>query len=92
MKLLTKKHKIPDEFKRMLDEIKGEKVESKDEITRVPIIENIFNVKKAKATVYRVQIPKKYADQIELNKKDFEALFTLQKNGEMKLIMEIVKK
>lgn len=72
---------------RRIQQIIDEKVKLENETHECPIIANKVN----KRTQFKINIPKKFADFIELNKKDYTAKITLEKT-EKKIIVEIIKR
>ena len=77
-------------MKAELERIKSEKIEPKDETLTVPLVENKYK----QHTQFKVNIPKKFAEALELDKSHFEVLFKLQKNkdsDEKKLTAEIAR-
>lgn len=77
-----------------LKEIRKETNKPKDEEIIVPIITNKGEIKDRKITQHRINIPKKFAKQINLNSKDYLAKVSLIK-GEAKersIKIEIIKK
>ncbi|MBR9676615.1 hypothetical protein GOV04_00550 [Candidatus Woesearchaeota archaeon] len=88
--------KISKEDKLEIDDILKEKIQPEDEIFKVPIIVSKTALNGKEHKQFKLNVPKKPADIIGLNKEDFEAIFIIKKEKESpfekKLIVEFVKK
>ena len=62
----------------------------KEEEKIIPLIRNIYTVNGKQITQYKINIPKKFADFLGMNKGNFEVKSTLDKENN-KIIFEVTK-
>lgn len=73
-----------EEVKRDIDNIIGPvKTAPADKIVSIMKNKSTNPKTKKKLTQYRLSVPKEFADDIDLNEKDFEALFQSKNEGDM---------
>lgn len=78
--------------KNEIEELKEEKKRvtlPKIEEKKLPLIKNTYTLGRKKVVQYKINIPKKFADYINLDKEKFKAIAKLDKK-ENKIIIEVI--
>ncbi|HQI57956.1 MAG TPA: hypothetical protein PKZ06_02530 [Candidatus Pacearchaeota archaeon] len=73
-----------EELKKLLKETTSPGVETKD----ILLVKNSYNVKGKKTSQYKINIPKKFVDFLEFDKKEMVVRATLDKENN-KIILEV---
>jgi len=73
-----------EELKKLQKETESPKLETKD----VPLVKNNYKVKGKKINQYKINIPKKFSDFLEFDKKEIKVKATLDKENN-KIIFEV---